>query len=175
MRSAPPRRTAFVSSRPLQADTVRVDPDLYNGTTEMVPLQAFVLRRAGCSALSLSFDFRKIHVVLDARRNCFVPLPFADHAPLDQYREWSGWASAEDVALAESMWGPNEVRIPIPRFLALLQEQMLAPFFVFQVTDSRPLAPRPHSTSPMCDEDACLEMHVPAQLWAFCVRLCRAL
>ena len=68
----------------LQADAVRVDPEAFNGTTELVPLEKRVVSRAGLSALLLSFHFRKLRVVLDVESNTFVPLPFADHHALDR-------------------------------------------------------------------------------------------
>ena len=44
-----------------------------------------------------------------------------------------GNGSAERVASATQQWGLNKFDVPLPAFGALLQEQMLAPFFVFQV------------------------------------------
>lgn len=37
------------------------------------------------------------------------------------------------AAAAAQKYGLNVFEVPIPAFLALLKEQMLAPFFVFQV------------------------------------------
>ncbi len=37
------------------------------------------------------------------------------------------------MAAAAEIWGLNKFEVPVPPFLDLLQEQMLAPFFVFQM------------------------------------------
>lgn len=37
------------------------------------------------------------------------------------------------MAAALERWGPNRFDVPLPAFGALLQEHLLAPFFVFQV------------------------------------------
>jgi cation-transporting ATPase 13A1 len=37
------------------------------------------------------------------------------------------------VVAALERWGYNRFEVPSPRFLELLKEQLLAPFFVFQV------------------------------------------
>lgn len=111
---------------------MKVDPEQFNGATAMVPLTKRVLSRGSECALEVSFNFRKLQVVLDAARGCFVALPFLDHQPLRSYLAWPGWAAEEDVAAATAVWGPNEMNLPLPTFVALLQEQMLAPFFVFQ-------------------------------------------
>ncbi len=34
---------------------------------------------------------------------------------------------------ATDRWGPNKFEVPLPQFGLLLQEQLLAPFFCFQV------------------------------------------
>jgi cation-transporting ATPase 13A1 len=37
------------------------------------------------------------------------------------------------VLAAVDTWGLNQFEVPVPEFVTLLKEQMLAPFFVFQV------------------------------------------
>ena len=49
------------------------------------------------------------------------------------YQRSSGYGSEVKVAAALERWGPNRFEVPLPRFADLLQEQLVAPFFVFQV------------------------------------------
>lgn len=51
----------------------------------------------------------------------------------EQYARSSGLGSEAKVAAALVRWGPNRFDVPLPAFGALLQEHLLAPFFVFQV------------------------------------------
>ena len=55
------------------------------------------------------------------------------HEPFGAYLKATGYGSPERAAAAADVWGPNAFDVPVPPFAALLQEQMLAPFFVFQI------------------------------------------
>ena len=49
------------------------------------------------------------------------------------YRASSGYGSEGKLLAALEKWGPNRFEVPIPRFTELLWDQLLAPFFCFQV------------------------------------------
>ncbi len=49
------------------------------------------------------------------------------------YRSSKGFGSEAKVLAALQKWGPNKFEVPVPLFFDLLAEQLLAPFFVFQV------------------------------------------
>ena len=49
------------------------------------------------------------------------------------YRRSSGLGSEARAAAALERWGPNRFEVPLPQFADLLKEQLMAPFFVFQV------------------------------------------
>lgn len=51
---------------------------------------------------------------------------------LETYAQWQGHTKST-LGLAQQKWGRNEFRIPMPKFMDLLQEHATAPFFVFQV------------------------------------------
>jgi hypothetical protein len=55
------------------------------------------------------------------------------HEPFETYLRASGYGSPERVAAAAEIWGLNRFEVPLPPFQKLLAEQMLAPFFVFQL------------------------------------------
>ena len=49
------------------------------------------------------------------------------------YQRSSGYGNEVKAAAALDRWGPNRFEVPVPQFGELLKEQLLAPFFVFQV------------------------------------------
>ncbi len=63
----------------------------------------------------------------------FHRLQYPIHLPLDFYKHWHGYNSLCTLVRAQSVYGPNTTPIDLPPFLALLQEQVVAPFFLFQV------------------------------------------
>lgn len=49
------------------------------------------------------------------------------------YRASSGYGSEGRLLSALEKWGPNRFEVPIPKFTELLWDQLMAPFFCFQV------------------------------------------
>lgn len=58
---------------------------------------------------------------------------FPDSDPISSYLSAKGFTSDADVLAAIDIWGTNTVDVPVPHFMDMLKEQMLAPFFCFQV------------------------------------------
>lgn len=52
--------------------------------------------------------------------------------PFEKYWKAAGYSKEADLLAAVERWGPNKFVVPLPTFWELLQEQLLAPFFVFQ-------------------------------------------
>jgi cation-transporting ATPase 13A1 len=59
-------------------------------------------------------------------------LDFPTNSFLTLYQQTQGYTKENDQFLGKLKWGPNDFDIPIPKFLELLKEQLVAPFFVFQ-------------------------------------------
>ena len=51
----------------------------------------------------------------------------------EHYQRSTGFGNEDRVAAALAKWGPNRFVVPLPRFADMLKEQLVAPFFVFQV------------------------------------------
>ena len=70
-----------------------------------------------------------------SRRCRFARLPYPDSARFAAYAagSLSAGLSSRAAAAALEAFGPNACPVPVPRFAALLREQLVAPFFVFQV------------------------------------------
>lgn len=51
----------------------------------------------------------------------------------EHYQKSTGFGAEVRVAAALAKWGPNRFVVPLPKFGDMLKEQLVAPFFVFQV------------------------------------------
>lgn len=78
-------------------------------------------------------EFQKVTYNFDKDKNNFVRLDYPSSGLLKDFLEWRGHRSPYDVALSLMRWGINEFDIPIPNFLDLYLDHLVAPFFVFQV------------------------------------------
>jgi manganese-transporting P-type ATPase len=64
----------------------------------------------------------------------FHRLRYPVHLPLTFYLDqWQGHSTVSQIVLAKHVYGNNETPIELPPFLELVQEQVVAPFFLFQV------------------------------------------
>jgi hypothetical protein len=63
----------------------------------------------------------------------FQRLRYPIHLPMAFYRNWNGFTSLQKLVQAQQVYGSNTTPIELPPFLDLLQEQVVAPFFLFQV------------------------------------------
>ncbi|KAK2079975.1 hypothetical protein QBZ16_002370 [Prototheca wickerhamii] len=113
-----------------RATHLRVCPHAFVGTKEIVPLER---RWDAEGALQFAFSFRKIRFVLNPERGVFVKLKYPSKRTVGEYVASGGLASDAAVIAALERWGSNKFEVPVPRFGSLLGEQLVAPFFCFQV------------------------------------------
>lgn len=63
----------------------------------------------------------------------FRGLKFPEKESFDFYRQEKGYMKRQQIELAMNKWGSNEMDIPLPEFVDIFKEHMVAPFFVFQI------------------------------------------
>jgi hypothetical protein len=80
----------------------------------------------------LTFTFRRQRF-RHLGAGAFAPPAYPDDKPFGWYLAHTGMGKRHQVDAAAEKWGANEFEIPMPTFGDLLREQLLAPFFVFQV------------------------------------------
>eukprot|EP00878_Enallax_costatus_P016666 GHUV01017486.1.p1 GENE.GHUV01017486.1~~GHUV01017486.1.p1 ORF type:complete len:1230 (+),score=386.32 GHUV01017486.1:189-3878(+) len=119
----------------IDAEYVQVIPHKFSGKAEIVPLEIRQTRdlQTGQDHTELAFEFRKLRFTYHPDSNTFERLKFPVHEPFDYYLKASGYGTPDKVGAAVQQWGLNKFEVPVPPFADLLKEQMLAPFFVFQV------------------------------------------
>jgi E1-E2 ATPase len=67
-------------------------------------------------------------------RTSFRPVQYPIHFPIRFYtNEWSGHTTLLSAVLAQSIYGSNQTPLQLPTFYHLLLQQVMAPFFLFQL------------------------------------------
>ncbi|XP_042388358.1 probable manganese-transporting ATPase PDR2 [Zingiber officinale] len=120
------------------ATSCKIIPSKFSGSKEIVLLHT---RKpvVGSSASStenaneIYFVFRKQCFNFSAEKNTFCKLPYPTKESFGYYLKSTGHGSETKVASATDKWGRNVFDYPQPTFQKLLKEQVMEPFFVFQV------------------------------------------
>lgn len=146
-RPADPPASSTEPSKPKKAAAVvalaLVTPTEPHGEQEMCPLQLTASASAAtgddddvdaCAGdhEQLSFMFRRQRF-RHLGGGAFAPPAYPDNKTFQWYLSRTGHGKPAHVAAAAEKWGANEFEFPMPTFGDLLKEQLLAPFFVFQV------------------------------------------
>lgn len=118
---------------PQQRNTQRADAAAAAGLPTLGARGGGSASSGSNDVLELGFEFRKLRFIYHAETGAFARLKYPVHEPLESYLKATGYGSSERVAAAMEIWGDNRFEVPVPPFGALLKEQVLAPFFVFQV------------------------------------------
>lgn len=79
------------------------------------------------------FQFQEVTYQFNSSKNAFERLNYPIETNTSNALKWAGFSSKENTILAVKRWGFNEFNIPLPHFLDLYMEHLVAPFFVFQV------------------------------------------
>ncbi|KAL4527713.1 hypothetical protein Ndes2437A_g02854 [Nannochloris sp. 'desiccata'] len=129
-------RVRYSQVRTLEdATLIKVVPHAFTGTREVVQLER---KKPASDDLDkdrpyIAFSFRKLKFVWENEDKVFRKLQYPVHLTFAEYRASTGHGKIETVKRATSRWGLNKFEVPIPKFWELLQEQLVAPFFCFQV------------------------------------------
>eukprot|EP01087_Luapelamoeba_hula_P017137 TRINITY_DN5378_c0_g2_i1.p1 TRINITY_DN5378_c0_g2~~TRINITY_DN5378_c0_g2_i1.p1 ORF type:complete len:1197 (-),score=199.95 TRINITY_DN5378_c0_g2_i1:147-3737(-) len=117
-------------SDPKSASLVKVTPQSHKGPTALCPLERKI-RPETETTYWFVYQKRKYFCNVNADKSVtYTKLDFPKNKEFGFYKAADGVA---DLAAAHSKWGQNKFDVPHPTFLELLQEQALAPFFVFQM------------------------------------------
>ena len=66
-----------------------------------------------------------------ADKKTFAQIPYPVDDPISFYQECEGIVDKASLNQADLVWGPNKMSVPIPQFLEIYKEHMVAPFFIF--------------------------------------------
>jgi cation-transporting ATPase 13A1 len=96
-------------------------------------VENFVVCGSRFAAPQYHFEFQQVVYAFDSDRNTFVGRQYPSKAPLKDYLSYAGLGTDMMGISAFKKWGFNEFHIPVPNFLDLYVEHLVAPFFVFQM------------------------------------------
>ncbi|PHU09844.1 putative manganese-transporting ATPase PDR2 [Capsicum chinense] len=118
-----------------RADYCKVTPAKFSGSKEIVPLHFRKL--AGSSSSEgleeIYFEFRKQQYIYSKEKGTFSKLPYPSKETFGYYLKNTGHGTEAKVVAATEKWGRNVFEYPQPTFQKLMKEQIMEPFFVFQV------------------------------------------
>jgi cation-transporting ATPase 13A1 len=110
--------------------------NLKQGTVKkfVVPLNSVSLEVSpGNLQTVYSVEIMKKRMVWSSNKKTFQAIPYSTKELIDFYHNAEGFKDEDEVKRALLVWGKNKIDIPIPNFLDLYQEHLVAPFFVFQL------------------------------------------
>lgn len=83
----------------------------------------------------LSFTHQKLDYCCYDIDNSIIEFKLLDFPVFNEYSEFSNWTglNEEKLEFSKQKWNGNEIKIPIPSFLELFKEHILAPFFILQI------------------------------------------
>ncbi|GFQ04580.1 probable manganese-transporting ATPase pdr2 [Phtheirospermum japonicum] len=118
-----------------RADACKITPAKFSGSKEVVPLH---FRKLAASSISqdteeIYFDFRKQRFIYSNEKNTFCKLPYPSKETIGYYLKSTGYGTEAKILSATEKWGRNVFEYPQPTFQKLMKEQIMEPFFVFQV------------------------------------------
>lgn len=118
-----------------QADSCKVIPAKFSGSKEVVSLhfRKLVGSSSSVNAEEIYFDFRKQRFIYSKEKETFCKLPFPSKETFGYYLKSTGHGTEAKIVAATEKWGRNIFEYPQPTFRNLMKEQVMAPFFVFQV------------------------------------------
>ena len=72
-------------------------------------------------------------MIFNSEKKVFSYIPYPVKESIGNYQCAEGIINEKDEKTAALVWGPNKIDIPIPKFLDIYKEHLVAPFFVFQI------------------------------------------
>ena len=114
-----------------EADSVLVTPAPNSGVARICKLMRS--GEAGGEQDSCHFLYQQVAYVYASESSTFTLLQFPTNDELFSYLLSRGHESRESFEAALLRYGANRFDIPVPEMTEMLTEQVVAPFFVFQV------------------------------------------
>lgn len=121
-------------SDPYEAELVKVIAGEHYGKSAMCEI-VFGVNVHDESRPQLSFTFQALKYIYDDDKKVFSPISYPSEScpPLSEFQKSTGLDDHTSIKEALETYGENKLQIPVPTFIDLFKEHVVAPFFVFQI------------------------------------------
>ncbi|KAJ3193971.1 hypothetical protein HK101_003724 [Irineochytrium annulatum] len=118
-----------------KADLIKIIPIAHHGAGAMCEIKKSTEMKSADGQPQLYFFFQKRKYIYDVDKKKFTNLhfPYMDGNSMYYYSTSKGLTTGHEIKELTDMYGLNRFDIPLPAFMELFKEHLVAPFFVFQL------------------------------------------
>jgi len=133
--SAKAKLTCKSASDPKVANVIKVIPIANHGSGAFCDIKRSVVDSSDGKTEIIYFYFQKRKFIWDEEKKCFKKLDFIcnNDIPIEYFKEKYGLVTEKEINFVKQKYGENNFDIPIPPFMELFKEHIVAPLFVFQI------------------------------------------
>ena len=74
-------------------------------------------------------ELQKKKFIFSSNKKTSTQIPYPVSETIQHYQQTEGIRTEMDLKKADLVWGPNKMSVPIPDFITIYKEHMVAPFF----------------------------------------------
>ncbi|ORX44343.1 hypothetical protein BCR36DRAFT_373362 [Piromyces finnis] len=117
------------------ADVIKVIPIANHGSGAFCDIKRSYVDSSDGKTEIIYFFFQKRKYIWDEEKKSFKKLDFIcnNDVSIEHYKEKYGLVSEKEIQFVKQKYGENNFDIPIPPFMDLFKEHIVAPLFVFQI------------------------------------------
>jgi len=127
--------TCKPASDPKVADVIKVIPITNHGSGAFCDIKKSTVDSSDGKKEIIYFYFQKRKYIWDEEKKSFKKLDFIcdNDISIEYFKEKKGLITEKEIEFVKQKYGENNFDIPIPPFMELFKEHIVAPLFVFQI------------------------------------------
>lgn len=127
--------TCKLVTDPRVANVIKIIPITNHGSGAFCDIKRSVVDSSDGKKEIIYFYFQKRKYIWDEEKKSFKKLDFIcdKDVSIEFFKEKMGLVSEKEIEFVKQKYGENNFDIPIPPFMELFKEHIVAPLFVFQI------------------------------------------
>jgi len=127
--------TCKTVSDPKVANVIKIIPIENHGSGAFCDIKRSLVDSSDGKIEIIYFYFQKRKYIWNDEKKYFKKLDFIcnNDIPIEYFKEKYGLTSDKEIEFVKQKYGENNFDIPIPPFMELFKEHIVAPLFVFQI------------------------------------------